>query len=124
MAFLTIHLPPGLPPRDRARARNAGPRAVGSRGDHASMLGRAGFDVDVARDVTPAFLETARSWLRESDAFAGELAGLLPPGGFDQGQRDRRLMIAAIEAGLLARTMFVATRRGRRAGRSDPSNDS
>lgn len=114
MAFLTIHLPSGLSPADRARARADGPRAVDTRGTHSLMLHRAGFDLDVERDLTAAFLETARAWLRESESLTAELAALEPAGGFDERQEDRRRMIAAIEDGLLIRTLFVATRRGRR----------
>jgi hypothetical protein len=113
MAFLTIHVTPGLSPADRARARASGPRAVDSRGDHGSMLRRAGFDVVVERDVTAAFLDTARAWLRESEVLAEELAGVEPEGGFDERQEDRRTMIGAIEDGLLSRSLFVAVRRGR-----------
>jgi len=113
MAFLTIHLPPGLSSADRARARASGPRAVGSRGEHDSMLRNAGFDVLVERDLTNAFLDTARAWLRESDAVADELIGLEPAGGFDERQEERRTMIAAIEHGLLRRSLFVAAKRGR-----------
>lgn len=113
MAFLTIHLPAGLSSADRARARAAGPRAVGNRGEHDSMLRNAGFDVLVERDLTSAFLDTARAWLRESDAHADELTGLEPAGGFDERQEDRRTMIAAIDAGLLRRSLFVAAKRGR-----------
>ena len=113
MAFVTIHLAPGLTSADRSRARGAGPRAVDTRGSHSSMLQRAGFEVAVERDVTPDFLDTARAWLRESEALTDELAALEPAGGFDERQEDRRRMIVAIEDGLLVRTLFVATRRGR-----------
>ena len=113
MAFLTIHLPAGLSSADRARARASGPRAVDSRGEHGSMLRHAGFDVLVERDLTDAFLDTAQAWLRESDALADELTGLEPAGGFDERQEDRRRMIAAVENGLLRRSLFVAAKRGR-----------
>ena len=112
MAFLTIHLPAGLSSADRARARASGPRAVDSCGEHDSMLRHAGFDVLVERDLTDAFLDTARAWLRESDALADELTGLEPAGGFDERQEDRRRMIAAVENGLLRRSLFVAAKRG------------
>lgn len=79
------------------------------------MLRRAGFDLAVERDVTGDFLDTARAWLRESDLLADVLTALEPAGRFDERQEDRRTMIAAIEAGLLRRTLYVAVRRGRRS---------
>lgn len=114
MAFLTIHLTPGLTSAERVRARESGPRAVDARGEHRSMLERAGFELALERDVTDDFLDTARAWLRESEAVADELAVLEPEGGFDERQEDRRTMIAAIAEGLLRRTLYVAVRRGRR----------
>jgi hypothetical protein len=113
MAFLMIHLSAGLCSADRARARASGPRAVDSRAEHDSMLRNAGFDVLVERDLTDAFLDTARAWLHESDDLADELTRLEPAGGFDERQEDRRAMIAAIENGLLRRSQFVAAKRGR-----------
>jgi hypothetical protein len=114
MAFLTIQVAAGLPREARARARASGPRAVDTRAEHGTMLRRAGFDVVVERDVTSEFLSTARAWLRESEALTAELEALEPAGGFDERQEDRRTMIAAVEAGLLRRTLYAAVRRGRR----------
>lgn len=114
MAFFTIQLTPGLTSAERGRARRSGPRAVDTRGEHGSMLRRTAFDLVLERDVTGSFLETARAWLRESEALTDELSALEPPGGFDERQQDRRTMIAAIEDGLLRRTLYVAVRRGRR----------
>lgn len=122
MAFLTIHLTPDLTRAERARARQAGPRAVDTRGEHGSMLDRAGFDVVLERDATGDFLHTARAWLRESAALAHELTALEPEGGFDQRQQDRRTMIAAIEDGLLRRRLYVAIKRGATPRPVKPAN--
>jgi hypothetical protein len=113
MAFFTIELAPDLGRSARRRGRAAGPRAVDARGDHAAMLQRAGCAVVVARDVTEDFLATARAWLGASEAHAAELAALEPPGGFEERQADRRAVVAAIEDGLLRRTLYVAVRRER-----------
>jgi hypothetical protein len=68
--------------------------------------------LDVAEvDLTPAFRATAAAWLAESEAHAGELARLEPPGAFAQRQADRRAMLAAIDAGLLCRGLLFARRR-------------
>lgn len=113
MAFLTIHLTSGLTSTDRVRARRSGPRAVDARGEHGSMLVRAGFDLVLEHDVTGEFLDTARAWLRGSEALMNELTALEPEGGFNDRQQDRRTMIAAIEDGLLQRTLYVAVKRER-----------
>lgn len=61
--------------------------------------------------MTAAFLDTAHAWLRESTLHADELAALEPSGAFDERQTDRRRMIAAIEDGLLIRSLYAARRR-------------
>jgi hypothetical protein len=110
MAFSTIFETPGLSASARRQARAAGPRAVAMRSDHHRLLGSARF-VDVTElDVTPAFRATAAAWLAESEAHAAELARLEPPGAFGQRQADRRVMLAAIDAGLLRRALLLARR--------------
>jgi hypothetical protein len=111
MGFTTILETPGLPPAARRRARAAGPRAVAMRSDHRRLLRSAGF-VDVTEiDITPAFRATAVAWLAESEAHAGELAQLEPPGAFTQRQADRRALLAAIDAGAVRRALLFARRR-------------
>jgi hypothetical protein len=117
MAFTTILETPGLPPAARRRARAAGPRAVATRSGHHRLLRSAGF-VDVTEvDATPAFRATAAAWLAESETHATELATLEPPGAFQQRLADRRSMLAAIDAGLLRRSLVFARRKGKRAQR-------
>jgi hypothetical protein len=111
MGFTTIFETPGLPPAARRRTRAAGPRAVAMRSDHHRLLRAAGFGDLTELDITPAFRATAAAWLAESEAHAGELAMLEPPGAFAQRQADRRAMLAAIDAGLLRRALLFAQRR-------------
>jgi hypothetical protein len=111
MGFTTIFESPGLPPATRRRARTAGPRAVAMRSNHASLLRSAGFGEVAELDVTPAFRATAAAWLAESETHAGQLAGLEAPGAFEQRLRDRRALLAAIDAGLLRRALILARRR-------------
>jgi hypothetical protein len=110
MAFTTIFEAPGLPPAARARRRAAGPRAVAMRSDHHRLLGSAGFGDVTEVDVTPEFRAIAAAWLAEAAAHAQELAQLEAPGAFEQRQADRRAMVAAIDAGLLRRALFLARR--------------
>ena len=111
IGFYTIVESPGLSPAARRRARAAGPRAVAMRSDHHRLLSAAGFR-DVAEiDVTAAFAATAAAWLAETEPHADELARLEPPGAFQQRQADRRILLAAIHAGLLRRVLLLARTR-------------
>ncbi len=78
------------------------------RSDHQRLLRAAGFGDITEIDVTPAFAATAAAWLAETAPCAEELARLEPPGAFAQRQADRRNMLAAIQAGLLRRTLVLA----------------
>jgi hypothetical protein len=109
-AFFTIHVTPGLSKRDNRRAVLAGPRAVASDRDQASLLRAAGF-VDVEeRDVTAEFLITAEGWLRFSQELEKELRALQGAKAFDDQQSDRKTILAAVGEGLLSRSLLVATR--------------
>ena len=69
-------------------------------------------------DVTPAFRATAAAWLAESETHATELATLEPPGAFQQRLADRRGMLAAIDAGLIRRSLVFTWRKGKSAQRA------
>jgi hypothetical protein len=83
------------------------------RSGHQRLLRAAGFRDITELDVTPAFARTAAAWLAGTEPYAEELAGLEPPGAFEQRQADRRSMLAAIHAGLLRRALVLARTRGR-----------
>jgi hypothetical protein len=74
------------------------------------MLHQAGL-VDVEEtDVTNAFLHTAHAWLHHSERLAVQLRISVGAGLFDERQDERRTFIAAIESGLLRRSVFRARR--------------
>jgi hypothetical protein len=115
IAFYTIAVARGLTTRDRRRAVCCGPPAVGTRSDYRSLLRSAGFvEIDEV-DVTAAYLDTARAWLRHRQEFEAGLAALEPPGAFADKLACRRRAIALIEAGHLRRSLLIATRPNRRA---------
>jgi hypothetical protein len=114
IAFYTIAVARGLSPRDRRRAVCCGPPAVGTRSDYLSLLGSAGFVELDEIDVTAAYLDTARAWLRYGQEFESTLAALQPPGTFADKLARRRGAIASIEAGHLRRSLLLATRPNRR----------
>lgn len=110
IAFYSIFVPPGLTDRDRRRAARAGPPAVASPSTYPSLLRSAGFVELDEVDVTAAYLDTARAWLRHGQEFEAELAALEPNGAFTDKLTRRRAAIAAIEAGLLRRSLFFGAR--------------
>ncbi len=113
-AFYSIFIPPRLTPRDHRRAVRCGPPAVGTSHDYRSLLRSAGFVELTEVDATAAYLDTASAWLRHGQERAAEFAALEPPGAFADKLARRREAIAAIEAGLLRRSLLVGTRPARR----------
>jgi cyclopropane fatty-acyl-phospholipid synthase-like methyltransferase len=113
-AFFTIHLPAQLPPAARRRAIEAGPPAVDFRGrDYMSLLRSAGFVEVEQLDVTSAYRSTHQAWLRHAHAMADELERAEPPGAFAQRVEEHLAVGAAIDDGLLRRSLFVARNRSR-----------
>jgi hypothetical protein len=110
IAFTTIYVTPGLSASERRRAHRSGPRAVASRSEQTRLLVSARFVDAEEVDVTASFAATATSWLRECEANAEELATLEGQSAFDERQHERRILLAAIEDGLLRRGLFSATR--------------
>jgi hypothetical protein len=109
-AYYSIFVTPGLSKGAHRRAVRLGPRAVGAHRVQPELLKAAGFDEVVATDVTMAFLETARQWVRYAKKFECELRSTLGDALFDEQQTDRAEMIAAIEEGLLSRALFQGTK--------------
>ena len=110
IAHTTIYVSAGLPPAARRRAHRSGPRAVASRADQPKLLASAGF-VDVTEvDLTDEFAITGRAWIDQWDRHAEELILLEGRAAFDERQHDRRVQLRAIEAGLLRRGLFSASR--------------
>jgi hypothetical protein len=107
IAYTTIFVAPDLSPAQRRRAQRSGPRAVASRSDQQQLLASAGF-VDIQMiDLTTDFAATARAWLDESEASAGELSAFEPPGAFEERQRQRQIQLRAIDDGLLRRALLA-----------------
>jgi hypothetical protein len=118
IAFYTIAVARGLSTAEHRRAVCCGPPAVDTSSDYLSLLRSAGFVELDEVDVTAAYLDTARAWLRHRQEFEAGLAALEPPGAFADKLARRRDAIAVIEAGHLRRSLFLATRPDRRTRRS------
>ena len=106
LAFFTISIAGGLSDSDHRRAAAAGPPSPDGP-DVSHLLERAGF-ADVREvDVTADYLTTARAWLAARLRHRDVVRPLDPEmydGRLDQG----RASIAAIEEGLLRRTLHIA----------------
>ena len=109
-AFFTIHPSPGLSPRQRRRAHRDGPVAVAAHRAHGELLERAGFTAIEEVDRTADFAAVARAWIEQWDRHHDDLVALLGAAAVEQRQQERRAQLAAIEDGLLRRTLFSATR--------------
>ena len=109
-AFVTIHPSPALSPRLRRRAHRDGPVAVAAHRTYADLLQRAGFTDIEELDHTGEFAVVARAWIEEWDRHHDDIVALLGGAAVEQRQQERRRQLAAIEDGLLRRTLFSATR--------------
>jgi hypothetical protein len=99
-----------LSPSRRRRAHRDGPIAVASHRAYADLLERAGFTAIEERDRTAEFSAVARAWIEQWDRHHDDLVALYGAAAVEERQRERRLQLAAIEDGLLRRTLFSATR--------------
>jgi cyclopropane fatty-acyl-phospholipid synthase-like methyltransferase len=116
-AFTAIFPAAGLTAAEARRAIEAGPPNCGLRTSYPSLLRSAGF-VDVEeRDLTADYYTTATRKLEVADHFAEGMIEMLGRQEYDEMQAQRRSAIAAIEGGLLRRSLFIARRRGRHGER-------
>lgn len=112
-AFSVIHLPPDLPPPQRRRALKAGPSAVATRSpSYRHLIASAGFTDVEQIDVTPAYRVAQRTWLRCALELKKQLAPTEPPGRFAERIEEQALTRAALNDGLLYRSLLVGRRRG------------
>jgi hypothetical protein len=109
-AFYTIFIPEGLSEDARRRALAAGPPAVQTPQEHAAMLYSAGFVEISETDVTGEFVSVSRSLLEARQRYADPLRRAEGQSEFAERQTKSRGNIAAAEAGLLRRSLFVAER--------------
>ena len=110
MAFHTIELPPELSGPRRRRATSIGPPAVMVRTTYPSLLRSAGCIEIGTVDLTAEYLATQRRWLAATLRHEESLRAALGDDAVEEGIRRRRRTIDAIEAGLLLRSLYTATR--------------
>ena len=112
MAFYTIYIPAGLPPDVYERAKQAGPRAAATPEDHQTMLLTAGFERIREIDVTAQYLATLRALLAGRRRHARALRREAGAQELQRRLKDNQDSAAAVEAGLLHRSLFMARRSG------------
>lgn len=78
------------------------------------MLRTARFTDVRQEDLTEDLHRTAQAWLDVSARYASELVAEVGRETFEERQESRRALIAAIDAGLVRRSLYVARRPGRR----------
>lgn len=108
MVFTVIAPAPSLPDAERQRATASGPRFVATEHDYADLLDRSGWCVRGRTDVTAEVLRYMCAELEGMQTRADALSELFGPEGFAERVKRQRAMIAAFEAGLLRRELFVA----------------
>ncbi len=110
-AFLVIAPAPDLSPARLTAALDAGPDHVAVEPDYVTLLARAGFGGIAVTDVTAEYAETATAWIREWDRESVAITRIVGPEDFRERLVRRRNAVAAIEAGLLVRTLITARAR-------------
>jgi len=108
MVFTVISLAPSLTDAEREIAIAAGPPFVAGVDDYAFLLDRSGWRLQERTDLTAVFLHSMRIDREGMKARAGALVEVLGSSEFTDRVEHRQATIAAVEAGLLRRELFVA----------------
>ena len=108
MAFHVIVVRSGIDGPDRDRAIAAGPSLVAAPIGYREMLAQAGFAAIEEIDITAGYRTTAAAWVRECAIAADDLKEIYGADEYREDQKARVAAVAAIESGLLGRSMFTA----------------
>jgi len=111
MAFTAIEPAFGLTPAERRKIAAVGPPDVLVRTSYPSLLDSAGFVDVVAEDVTAAYRSTLAAWLGETQRRSGAVVAVVGSEEFEGRQQRRINALAAVDAGVLQRWLYVARRR-------------
>jgi SAM-dependent methyltransferase len=106
--FTVIALTPSLADSERRIAIASGPTFVDSPDDYAVLLDQSGWCLQERTDLTVEFLQSMRTELEGMRARADALADVFGSDEFTERMKRRQVTIAAVDAGLLRRELFVA----------------
>lgn len=118
MAFTAIEQTPGLSAAQRRRAAEAGPPDVLVRTSYESLLRSAGFSEVTVDDLTAEYRDTLSRWATAHEANADGVAAAMGPADAAERLANRYRTMAAVDDGLLRRSLYVATRPSPRRGGS------
>jgi hypothetical protein len=108
MAFHAIYIAPALSARNRDRAVEVGPPRVAASASYPDLLTLAGFGEINEVDLTDQYRTTAAAWAHECARSAEQLKEISGIEEYQQSQQDREEALAAIDSGLLKRSLFTA----------------
>jgi SAM-dependent methyltransferase len=108
MVFTVIALAPSVAESERQIAIASGPTFVDSLDDYAVLLDRSGWRLQERADLTAVFLQSMRTEREGMQARADALVEVLGSDEFTERMDRRQTTIAAVDAGLLRRELFVA----------------
>ena len=109
-AFTSIFPAAGLSATEARRAIEVGPPNCELHTSYPSLLRSAGFVEIDEHDLTADYFATASRKLQVAEQFAEDMIEMLGRQEYDEMQAERRLAIAAIDGGLLRRSLFIARR--------------
>lgn len=109
MVFSVISIAPGLSCADHARAVDCAPPYVEAQCEYPELLEMTGWKVIEQIDVSAAYEETARRYIREVEARADEMRELLGEAEFEELLAKRSRNVASVADGIVRRELFVAS---------------
>jgi hypothetical protein len=110
LALATIELAPDAPLAARRRLRDQLPRAVAARRPYRQLLASAGFTGIGSRDVTPAYLRTARAWIEQTRLHLDALVTARGAASVSDSLATWEATVEAVTAGWLRRSLYWARR--------------
>ena len=108
MVFSVIALAPSLSESERKIAIESGPPFVDAPDDYATLLGQTEWNLLERSDVTKEFSQSMCTSLEGMKARANALTEVLGPAEFSERMNRRQATLAATQAGLLKRELYVA----------------
>jgi hypothetical protein len=96
--------------RAASATRRAAPRAVAARRPYRQLLASAGFTGIGSRDVTPAYLRTARAWIEQTRLHLDALVTARGAASVSDSLATWEATVEAVTAGWLRRSLYWARR--------------